>query len=94
MKLSPREHLDAGTNACNDGSGLRRRRAGAATWPMFGASVCLTGAFAISITRYRLMELDKLVSSGAVPSDGGSIRVRPENPESLSFSTPTAITRS
>jgi transcriptional regulator with GAF, ATPase, and Fis domain len=39
--------------------------AGAATWPMFGASVCLTAAFAVSITRYRLMELDKLVSSGA-----------------------------
>jgi transcriptional regulator with GAF, ATPase, and Fis domain len=38
--------------------------AGAATWPMFGASVCLTAAFAVSITRYRLMELDKLVSSG------------------------------
>jgi len=39
--------------------------AGAATWPMFAASVCLTAAFAISITRYRLMELDKLISSGA-----------------------------
>src|SRR5439155_7053378 len=38
--------------------------AGAATWPMFAASVCLTAAFAVSITRYRLMELDKLVSSG------------------------------
>jgi transcriptional regulator with GAF, ATPase, and Fis domain len=40
--------------------------AGAATWPMFAASVCLTVAFAISITRYRLMELDQLVSSGVV----------------------------
>jgi transcriptional regulator with GAF, ATPase, and Fis domain len=39
--------------------------AGAATWPMFAASVCLTAAFAVSITRYRLMELDKLISSGA-----------------------------
>jgi transcriptional regulator with GAF, ATPase, and Fis domain len=39
--------------------------AGAATWPMFGASVCLTAAYAVSITRYRLMELDKLISSGA-----------------------------
>jgi transcriptional regulator with GAF, ATPase, and Fis domain len=39
--------------------------AGAATWPMFGASACVTTAFAISITRYRLMELDKLISSGA-----------------------------
>jgi transcriptional regulator with GAF, ATPase, and Fis domain len=37
--------------------------AGAATWPMFGASVLLTAAFAISITRYRLMELDKIISS-------------------------------
>jgi transcriptional regulator with GAF, ATPase, and Fis domain len=38
--------------------------AGGATWPMFGASVCLTAAFAVSITRYRLMELDKIISSG------------------------------
>ena len=38
---------------------------GEATWPMFAASACLTAAFAVSITRYRLMELDKLVSSGA-----------------------------
>ena len=33
-------------------------------------------------------------SSAAVPSEGGSVRSRPENPESFSFSTPTAITRS
>jgi transcriptional regulator with GAF, ATPase, and Fis domain len=39
---------------------------GAATWPMFGASVCFTIAFAISITQYRLMELDKLLSSGVI----------------------------
>jgi transcriptional regulator with GAF, ATPase, and Fis domain len=39
--------------------------AGAATWPMFAASACLTAAFAVSITRYRLMELDQLVTSGA-----------------------------
>lgn len=38
--------------------------AGGATWPMFGASACLTAAFAISITRYRLMELDRIISSG------------------------------
>src|SRR5262249_42086937 len=38
--------------------------AGAATWPMFAASVCFTAAFTISITRYRLMELDQLISSG------------------------------
>jgi transcriptional regulator with GAF, ATPase, and Fis domain len=38
--------------------------AGAVTWPMFGASASLTAAFAISITRYRLMELDKIISSG------------------------------
>jgi transcriptional regulator with GAF, ATPase, and Fis domain len=37
---------------------------GAATWPMFAASVCFTAAFVISITRYRLMELDQLLSSG------------------------------
>jgi transcriptional regulator with GAF, ATPase, and Fis domain len=37
---------------------------GAATWPMFAASVCFTGSFAVSITRYRLMQLDQLVSSG------------------------------
>ena len=37
---------------------------GAATWPMFAASVCFTGAFTVSITRYRLMQLDQLVSSG------------------------------
>jgi transcriptional regulator with GAF, ATPase, and Fis domain len=37
---------------------------GAATWPMFAASVCFTAAFAVSITRYRLMQLDQLISSG------------------------------
>jgi transcriptional regulator with GAF, ATPase, and Fis domain len=37
---------------------------GAATWPMFAASVCFTGSFAVSITRYRLMQLDQLISSG------------------------------
>jgi transcriptional regulator with GAF, ATPase, and Fis domain len=36
---------------------------GWATWPMFFASAVVTGAFAVSITRYRLMELDKLISS-------------------------------
>jgi transcriptional regulator with GAF, ATPase, and Fis domain len=40
--------------------------AGRATWPMFAASVCFTAAFAISITRYRLLQLDQIVSSGAV----------------------------
>src|SRR5262249_34774440 len=40
--------------------------AGAATWPMFAASVCFTMAFAISITRYRLMQLDQIVTSGMV----------------------------
>lgn len=38
--------------------------AGAGTWPMFAASVLFTGAFTISITRYRLMQLDQLLSSG------------------------------
>ncbi|MCI0741372.1 MAG: sigma 54-interacting transcriptional regulator [Gemmataceae bacterium] len=37
---------------------------GGATWPMFAASACLTLAFAVSITRYRMMELDKIISSG------------------------------
>ena len=40
--------------------------AGQATWPMFAASACLTLAFAISITRYRLLQLDQIVSSGAI----------------------------
>ncbi len=40
--------------------------AGKATWPMFAASVCFTVAFAVSITRYRLMQLDQIVSMGVV----------------------------
>ena len=39
---------------------------GDAAWPMFCASLFVTVAFTISITRYRLMQLDQLVSSGAV----------------------------
>ena len=39
---------------------------GAATWPMFFASLCVTVAFTISITRYRLMQLDQLINSGVV----------------------------
>ncbi len=39
---------------------------GAATWPMFFASLCVTVAFTISITRYRLMQLDQLLSSGVM----------------------------
>jgi transcriptional regulator with GAF, ATPase, and Fis domain len=39
---------------------------GAATWPMFLASLCVTAAFTVSITRYRLMQLDQIVSSGVV----------------------------
>ncbi len=38
---------------------------GAATWPMFAASAIVTAAYTVSITRYRLMQLDKIVSSGA-----------------------------
>jgi transcriptional regulator with GAF, ATPase, and Fis domain len=37
---------------------------GSAMWPMFVASVCFTIAFTVSITRYRLLQLDQLVSSG------------------------------
>ncbi len=44
----------------------QRFGSGAATWPMFFASLCVTAAFAISITRYRLMQLDKLINSGVV----------------------------
>ena len=40
--------------------------AGAATWPMFATSVCFTLAFVISITRYRLMHLETILSSGMV----------------------------
>ncbi len=39
--------------------------AGAATWPMFLASACITVAYAFSITRYRLLDLDQMISSGA-----------------------------
>jgi transcriptional regulator with GAF, ATPase, and Fis domain len=39
---------------------------GGATWPMFAASACVTAAYTVSITRYRLMQLDQLISSGAV----------------------------
>jgi transcriptional regulator with GAF, ATPase, and Fis domain len=39
---------------------------GAATWPMFIASACVTAAFTVSITRYRLMQLDQLISSGVM----------------------------
>jgi transcriptional regulator with GAF, ATPase, and Fis domain len=39
---------------------------GAGTWPMFAASACVTIAYTISITRYRLMQLDQIISSGAI----------------------------
>ncbi len=39
---------------------------GDATWPMFAASVCFTAAFTVGITRYRLMQLDQLITSGMV----------------------------
>jgi transcriptional regulator with GAF, ATPase, and Fis domain len=38
--------------------------AGAATWPMFAASTCLTAAFIVGILNYRLMQLDQIISSG------------------------------
>jgi transcriptional regulator with GAF, ATPase, and Fis domain len=37
---------------------------GKGAWPMFAASACVTIAFTVSITRYRLMQLDQLISSG------------------------------
>jgi transcriptional regulator with GAF, ATPase, and Fis domain len=39
---------------------------GGAVWSMFAASVCMTVAFTISITRYKLMQLETFLSSGAV----------------------------
>jgi transcriptional regulator with GAF, ATPase, and Fis domain len=39
---------------------------GDATWAMFAASACFTVAFTVSITRYRLLELNELISSGMV----------------------------
>jgi DNA-binding NtrC family response regulator len=39
---------------------------GGATWPMFAASAIVTAAYTVAITRYRLMQLDQLVSSGVV----------------------------
>ncbi len=39
---------------------------GEATWPMFLASLFVTAAFAISITRYRLMQLDQIINSSVV----------------------------
>lgn len=45
---------------------VSRFASGGATWPMFAASALVTAAFTISITRYRLMQLDKLISSGVM----------------------------
>jgi transcriptional regulator with GAF, ATPase, and Fis domain len=39
---------------------------GGATWYMFAASAFVTAAFTVSITRYRLMQLDQIVSSGVI----------------------------
>ncbi len=44
----------------------QRFGSGEATWPMFLASLCVTAAFAISITRYRLMQMDQFINSGVV----------------------------
>jgi transcriptional regulator with GAF, ATPase, and Fis domain len=44
----------------------QRFGSGEATWPMFLASLCVTVAFAVSITRYRLMQLDQLINSSVV----------------------------
>jgi transcriptional regulator with GAF, ATPase, and Fis domain len=37
---------------------------GGAAWPMFAASAAITVAFTVSITRYRLLRLDRLIGSG------------------------------
>jgi transcriptional regulator with GAF, ATPase, and Fis domain len=39
---------------------------GDAVWPMLTASAFVTAAYTVSITRYRLMQLDQIVSSGMV----------------------------
>ncbi len=39
---------------------------GGGSWPMFAASLCFTIAFTISITRYRLLQIDQVLSSGMV----------------------------
>src|SRR5262249_43161189 len=39
---------------------------GSATWPMFAASAFITTAYAISITRYRLLQIDQVLTSGMV----------------------------
>jgi transcriptional regulator with GAF, ATPase, and Fis domain len=39
---------------------------GGATWPMFAASALFTIAFTVAITRYRLLQLNELISSGMV----------------------------
>src|SRR6185437_7612459 len=44
----------------------QNRCGGGATWPMFAASACVTAAYTVSITRYRLMQLDQLINSGMV----------------------------
>ena len=40
-----------------------RFASGAGTWPIFAASTLLTLAYVISITRYRLLEVDKLLTT-------------------------------
>lgn len=37
---------------------------GGATWPMFAASCLVTAAFTISITRYKLLQLEQFLASG------------------------------
>lgn len=37
---------------------------GAAIWPLFAASACFTFAFAVGITRYRLLQFDQIMGSG------------------------------
>jgi transcriptional regulator with GAF, ATPase, and Fis domain len=44
----------------------RKFGGGGATWYMFAASACFTVAFTVSITRYRLLQLNELISSGMV----------------------------
>ena len=49
--------------ACNDPATLGR---GNAAWPMFGVSLLYTMAYAFSITRYKLMQVEEIINRSAV----------------------------
>src|SRR5262249_37835089 len=49
--------------ACNDPATLGRDNA---AWPMFGVSLLYTMAYAFSITRYKLMQVETIINRSAV----------------------------